>query len=96
MSLMTKDTRGGFSVGDFGSDRVVRPLGFVGEDRMLAAALKEGRPGAMEAFYDRYAPYVQRILVRIVHVDLDISELLQEVFLEAPFVAKPSNAGERL
>jgi RNA polymerase sigma-70 factor (ECF subfamily) len=49
----------------------------------LAAALKEGRPGAMEAFYDRYAPYVQRILVRIVHVDLDISELMQEVFLEA-------------
>ncbi len=74
--------------------QTIHPLGFGrhpkdddrgrGEDgRLLARALKEGRPEAMEAFYDRYASHVQRILVRIVHVDLEISELLQEVFVEA-------------
>lgn len=61
----------------------MRPLCFVGDDRQLAIALKNGRPGAMEAFYDRFAVYVQRILARIVHVDMDLAELLQEVFIEA-------------
>ena len=64
-------------------DDVVRPLRFVGDDRQLAAAMKSERPGAMEAFYERYAVYVQRILGRIVHVDMDMAELLQEVFIEA-------------
>jgi RNA polymerase sigma-70 factor (ECF subfamily) len=63
--------------------QVVRPLRFAGDDSALAAALKAGRPGAMEIFYDRHAVYVQRILARIVNVDMDLAELLQEVFIQA-------------
>ena len=62
---------------------VVRPACFVGDDRLLAEALKAQRPGAMEAFYDRFAGYVQRILARVVHVEMDLAELMQEVFAEA-------------
>jgi RNA polymerase sigma-70 factor (ECF subfamily) len=83
MIPVSKHMRTGLKTGGPEKGRVVRPLCFAGDDRTLAVALKEGRSGAMEVFYDRYASYIQRILVRIVHVDLDLSELLQEVFLEA-------------
>ena len=66
-----------------GKGAVVRPLCFSGDDQALAAALKADEPGAMEAFYRRYAKYVQRILARIVNVDMDLAELMQEIFVEA-------------
>ncbi len=62
---------------------MVRPSFFTGGDAALAAALKTDSPGAMEAFYRRYSEYVQRILASIVNVDMDLVELLQEVFVQA-------------
>ena len=62
---------------------MVRPPCFLGDDSALAAALKADKSGAMEVFYHRYARYVQRILASIVNVDMDLAELLQEVFVQA-------------
>ena len=62
---------------------VVRPIPFVGDDAALVAALLDEHPGAMAALYERYVGYVERVLARIVNVDLDISELLHDVFIEA-------------
>ena len=62
---------------------VVRPLPFAGDDAALVLALRSRHPGAMEALYDRYAKYVERVLVRIVNVDMDLAELLHEVFIQA-------------
>ena len=62
--------------------QLVHPSCFLG-DEALAVALKADDPGAMETFYNRYAGYVQRILASIVNVDMDLAELLQEVFVQA-------------
>lgn len=62
---------------------MVRPLPFFGDDRALAAALKAGSPGAMEALYDRHAPYISRIIARIVNVNVDLTSLLHDAFIQA-------------
>lgn len=59
------------------------PVRFSGDDVTLTAALKSGRPGAMEALYDRYAGHVERVLVRVMGFDPELYDLLQEVFIEA-------------
>jgi RNA polymerase sigma-70 factor (ECF subfamily) len=56
---------------------------FEGDDIALVAALKTEQPGAMEALYDRYAPYIQRVLARVVGIDAALPSLLQDVFVEA-------------
>ncbi len=59
------------------------PARFTGDDKALAAALKKRRPGAMEALYDRYAAYVERILTRVMGFDTELYDLVQDVFIEA-------------
>src|SRR4051794_29782932 len=49
----------------------VTPLPFVGSDEDLIEALDKGHPGAANAFYDRYAEVVDRILSRVVGPDAD-------------------------
>src|SRR4051812_21229445 len=58
----------------------VTPLPFVGSDEDLIEALDKGHPGAANAFYDRYAEVVDRILSRVVGPDADLPELIQEAF----------------
>jgi RNA polymerase sigma-70 factor (ECF subfamily) len=83
MRLKRNDMRLGEIPGRTNTAQVVRPLCFSGDDAALAAALKADTPGAMESFYRRFAPYVQRILVSVVNVRHDMPELLQEVFIQA-------------
>ncbi|MGC4122035.1 MAG: sigma-70 family RNA polymerase sigma factor [Myxococcales bacterium] len=49
----------------------------------LVAALRSGKPAASAILFDRYAPRVQRILARVIGVDSELPDLLQEVFLRA-------------
>ena len=56
---------------------------FAGTDERLLEALRAGRPGAWLAFYDRFAPYVASVLRRIVGLDSELEDLLQEVFARA-------------
>ena len=62
---------------------VIKPLRFQGDDNSLVVALKAKHPGAMEALYDRYGAHVQRVLVRVLGFDFELSDLLHEVFIEA-------------
>ncbi len=53
------------------------------DDGALLAALRAGNRGALLRFFDRYAPAVERTLVRILGRDADVAALLNEVFLRA-------------
>lgn len=59
------------------------PLRFCGDDRALTAGLKKRHPGAMEALYDRYCAYVERVLTRVMGFDSELYDLVQDVFIEA-------------
>lgn len=74
----------------------VRPLRFTGDDAALVAALKQKHPGAMEALYDRYSPMVQRVLLRVMGVDHNLSDMLHEVFVEAFSNVRSIKDGSRL
>ncbi len=74
----------------------VQPLRFTGDDAALVIALKQNHPGAMEALYDRYAPLVQRMLLRVMGVDHNLSDMLQEVFIEAFSNIRSIKNGSRL
>lgn len=62
---------------------MVTPLTFTGDDDALLRALPEGHPGAVAAFYDRYAPHILRTLQSTLGSDADVPDLLQEVFIRA-------------
>jgi RNA polymerase sigma-70 factor (ECF subfamily) len=62
---------------------VVKPLRFSGDDNALVNALKAKHPGAMETLYDRYGSHVQKVLVRVLGFDAELSDILHEVFIEA-------------
>lgn len=49
----------------------------------LIAALQSGQPAAAALLFDQYAPKVRRILARVLGVDSELPDLLQEVFLRA-------------
>ncbi|MDD5307715.1 MAG: sigma-70 family RNA polymerase sigma factor [Deltaproteobacteria bacterium] len=78
------------------NDAVVRALRFVGNDRALLAGLKDSHPGAAAELYDRYADHVQRVLARILGLDQDLADVLQEVFLEALRSIRSVEDGSRL
>ncbi len=63
--------------------RKVVPLRAVQDDAALVAAIRVGRPGADAALYDRYAPYVRRVLLRVLGRDGEFDDALQEVFVRA-------------
>lgn len=62
---------------------MVTPLAFTGDDCALVRALRAGHPGAVAAFYDRYAPQVLRTLQSMMGRDADVPDMLQEVFMRA-------------
>lgn len=62
----------------------------------LASALRAGHPGAMEALYDRYAPLVERVLMRVLGPDAELYDLLQDVFIKAFTGASSIKDGQAL
>lgn len=62
----------------------VTPLPFFGSDEELVEALRKGHPGAANAFYDRYADVVDRVLARLVGPDDEsVPDLIHEACLRA-------------
>jgi len=84
------------SRGNAGSSDNLRQVGFVGDDASLARALCEGHPGAPAALFDRYGSHVQRVLFSVLGFDLEIQDLLHDVFAEAFRGIKRLEDGERL
>lgn len=63
--------------------RKVVPLRAAQDDAALVAAIRAGRAGADSTLYDRYAPYVRRVLLRVLGRDGEFDDALQEVFVRA-------------
>jgi len=62
---------------------VVLPMAFSGDDATLVAALREHHPGAKAAFFDRHAAYLERVITRVIGIDRDLADILQDSFLSA-------------
>ncbi len=63
----------------------VRPVGrggFAGDDEALVDALRRGEPGAPAALYDRHAPYLRRVLARVLGADDELADVLHETFAQ--------------
>jgi RNA polymerase sigma-70 factor (ECF subfamily) len=52
-------------------------------DGELAESLRRREPGAAELLYDRYGPYVERLIVRSLGLDSEVPDLINEVFARA-------------
>ncbi len=63
----------------------LKPLAFrfSGDDVAMAAAIKSGHPGAMEAMFHRYGEMVERLVVRVLGFDPEIPDLVQDIFVAA-------------
>lgn len=62
---------------------LVRPAADASNARDLVRALKAGEPWAPAALFNRHAPDVQRVLVRVLGIDPELQDLIQDVFLAA-------------
>lgn len=61
----------------------VRALAERLDDGALVGAIQRGDRAAAAELFDRHAPRVRRVLVRVLGSDPDIADLLQEVFVHA-------------
>ncbi|MFT3925562.1 MAG: sigma-70 family RNA polymerase sigma factor [Myxococcales bacterium] len=61
----------------------LRALPFEGSDEALVHALRLGHPGAKAVLYDRHRVPVRRVLARVLGIDQELPDLLQEVFVQA-------------
>jgi RNA polymerase sigma-70 factor, ECF subfamily len=52
-------------------------------DEALVAALVAGHPAARASLFERHAAHVRRVLIRVLGLDQDVPDLLQDVFLTA-------------
>src|SRR5262245_6669407 len=52
-------------------------------DEELVAAVSAGHAGAGQALFDMYAGYVRKVLLRVLGMDPEISDLVQDVFVVA-------------
>jgi RNA polymerase sigma-70 factor (ECF subfamily) len=62
---------------------VVRHLPVPEGDVALVSALRGGRPGAADAFFQRYFDHVKRVVVRVMGADFEIEDIIHDVFLDA-------------
>ena len=64
---------------------VVRPLPAVRDDQALVQGLMAGETWARAAFFDRYAPDVERILRRVLGHEMhtDLADLVHDTFVQA-------------
>lgn len=51
-------------------------------DEHLMALLQQGNHDALETLYDRYAPIVKSVVMKVVHNEAEAEDLLQEIFVE--------------
>jgi RNA polymerase sigma-70 factor (ECF subfamily) len=67
------------------SQGVVTPLPSVRDEQALVAGLRAGETWARAAFFDRYAPDVERILRRILgrEIHTDMADLVHDTFVQA-------------
>jgi RNA polymerase sigma-70 factor, ECF subfamily len=65
------------------SEGVVHVLPFARDDAALVAALKARQSGTPAMLVDRYGGYVERLLARVVGVDSELPDLIQDVFVQA-------------
>ncbi len=49
----------------------------------IVQAFRSGHPNAQARLFDRYAPYVERLLIRVMGRDPDIEDLVHETFLQS-------------
>lgn len=61
---------------------VIAPKAFQLEPAELLRALAEGRRGAKEALFREHAPYVERVLSRVLGDGPDVADAIQDVFLQ--------------
>jgi len=52
-------------------------------DELLVLSLRAGHPDAGTQLFDRYAPHVRRVLVRVMGPDSEILDLVHDVFVTA-------------
>ncbi len=52
-------------------------------DAALVAALQARRPGASAMLLERYGSYVERLIVRVLGLDAEVPDLINEVFVRA-------------
>ncbi|MCB9588248.1 MAG: sigma-70 family RNA polymerase sigma factor [Polyangiaceae bacterium] len=75
----------------------VRALAERLDDAALVSAIQRGDRAAAGELFDRHAPRVRRVLVRVLGSDPDIADLLQEVFVHAlrdlPKLSDPNALG---
>jgi RNA polymerase sigma-70 factor (ECF subfamily) len=65
-------------------DGVVPVAAGVHDDEGLVHALQQGDPGAPATLFDRYGPYIQRVLVRFIgYAEPERADLLHDVFIRA-------------
>lgn len=69
--------------GQASEDRVVRRLPVAYTDRALVVSLRAREAGASEMLFDRYGPYVERLIVRVVGLDPEVPDLIHEAFARA-------------
>lgn len=61
----------------------MRHLPLPDNDVSLVEAVRAGRPGAAQALFQRHRGLVRRVLVRVLGVDSDLPDLVQDVFVIA-------------
>jgi RNA polymerase sigma-70 factor, ECF subfamily len=66
-----------------GPEGVVRPLPTAVSDAALVTALRSGSAEAAEQLFERYGEYVERLIVRVLGLDAEVPDLINEVFARA-------------
>jgi RNA polymerase sigma-70 factor, ECF subfamily len=61
----------------------VGPATFTGDDAALVEAMRRGHRDAARVFYDRYADLIERVMARILGVDAELPDLVQDALLRA-------------
>lgn len=61
----------------------MRPLPTTLSDAALVTALRSGSPDAADQLFDRYGEYVERLIVRVLGIDAEVPDLINEVFARA-------------
>jgi RNA polymerase sigma-70 factor, ECF subfamily len=62
---------------------VVRAFPGAVSDTALVAALQAGRAEAGDQLFERYGDYVERLIVRVLGLDAEVPDLINEVFARA-------------
>lgn len=65
------------------SAKVLHPLHFQRDDKMLIQGIRDGHPGAFRAFYGRHVSFVYSVLLRTLGSEDELDSLVYEVFFEA-------------